>query len=325
MAESKIKAASAIDDLEELSVLASETDQESIEEAYTTFPLLQWINGNPVKKKEGGVPYTGGWFIAQSSVGDLESLPGWTKDTFITRSGVEVPGYFKRDVEFAFLLQRRHWRVMVKDGDEERAMYFPWNDYDRAKEAGKGKKPTGNVQWLVWVKDLDMINPMVLTVKGYVSAELTGSRTNEGVGGAFSHRVVGTINNALHANGNPNNLPWRAFWMRVGPQINDDGTPKFTTVGSGSNTSTVTLPALIGVKRGATPNEVKSLYVGKDLLRRLNELWHEERCQAWAAQWNQVQVDQPAKESEAAPRAKIADIAIDGADVADLGDEGINF
>jgi len=319
--------------LDDLAELASMTDQASVEKQRQQFPLLQWINGKPTEKKNGGVPYTGGWFISQDSAGDLQDIPGWTKDTFITRSGVEVPGFFKRDVEMAFLHMRRHWRVAVKNNrGEDRTVFFPWNQYAKADNlaATTGKKPSGSVQMLVWVKGLDVLNPMVVTAKGYVSAELTGGRNNEGVLGAFSSRVVGTINTVLQSRKAKNILPWRAFWLNIGPRRNADNTPEYTKVGQGTDTSTITLPALIGVPKRPRADEVEHLFVGKELFLQLNDLWAEPRCSEWARAWDEVsEEDDRVEPADSSANAKISSIDIDGDSVgggaADLGAEEIPF
>ena len=323
--EAEQRAIAAIDNMDELSAIADTIDQNTIERPTQAFPLLQWVNGSSNQKKIGGVAYTGGWFISQQSAGSLEELTGWVKDTLITRNGTEVPGFFKRDVEIAFLHMRRHWRV-VNEGDK--AVFYPWNQYNDALDASsKGKKPAGNVQVLVWVKGLDILNPMVLTVKGYVSAELTGSRNNEGVFGAFSTRVVGTINKALHAGGNKKSLPWRAFWMPVGPQRDEKGLPVYTTVGQGTATSQVTLPALIGIVKHPTAAEVRPLFIGKAMLDQLNVLWAEARCQDWAAAWDTVSQEQEVVASESSTKPRITNSDMDGAlsGAADLGDGPIDI
>ena len=204
---SKAKTTAVIDDLNltDLYEGAANTDQSDVERPVQVFPIVQWVNGSSAQKRTGGVPYTGGWFISETSAGGLDSLPGWTKDVLITRSGQEVPGFFKQNIEVAYLHKRRHWRVQISN---ERSAYFPFNQWDQAVQASPaGKKPSSALQMLVWVKDLDVLNPVVLTLKGYVSAEITGKRNQEGVLDAFSTRVAGTINNALHANGVKENLP----------------------------------------------------------------------------------------------------------------------
>ena len=311
-------------DMDDLLNAANGTDQETVETESQKYPIIQWVNGKGTLKKSGGVPYTGGWFISSDNIGEVKELPGWEADELITRNNQSIPGFFKRDILVSILHIRKRWRVQ---GDGEQATTFPWNMYDEAKAVSpNGKNPSGNVQIMVWLKDLDIYNPFVLTCKGFVGAEMTGNRTKEGVFGAFSHRVIGTINNALRnktpQGEKPKILPWRAFWCNVGPQREADGTPKYVTVGSGTQTSSISLPALIGVTQHPVAIEVASLFVGAPLLDRLNLLWGDPSSTAWQEAWNHLREEKESvtKEPDTTPAIVSGDLD-GGGGVADLGED----
>jgi len=319
MAKEEIKTKSVIDSLDDLMSVVETIDQDTIETQTQTFPIVQWVNGQNGMKKVGGVAYTGGWFISQESAGSNEALPGWVKDTLTIQSGEEIPGFFKRDIQIAYLHKRLRWRVTDKDN---KSLFFPWNEYKEAKEACEsGKNPSGNIQILCWVKDLDVLNPVVLTAKGLVGAEFTGNRTTQGVLECFATRVIGTINNALRAKGVKKSFPWRAFWMTIGPQRDAEGTPIYAQVGHGKATSPVTLPALIGVPPRPEVNEVKKLFVEAELLGILNTIWEEPRSTQWAEQWDTRQQStrvEPAEDQKPS-------IVLETNDVSNIGDEEIPF
>lgn len=310
------------DTLDDLLGVVETIDQETVETQTQTFPIIQWVNGKSALKRSGGVPYTGGWFISQQSTGDMQELPGWEKDVLATQSGEEVPGFYKRDIRIAYLYRRLRWRVTGADNNQ---LSFPWNEYDAALTAGRGKKPSGNIQILCWVEGLDLINPVVITAKGYVCKELLGNRQTEGVIDSFVNRVVGTINTALHKQGTSKNMPWRAFWMSIGPQREADGTPRYVQVGSGTAVSLITLPALIGVPPRPSVGQAKELFVGQPLLATLNTLYSEPRCTEWAAAWDIRQGETAPVEPATDNRPQISSQAVDGDGVADIGDEEIPF
>jgi hypothetical protein len=311
---------SVVEDIDDLLGVAEMIDQDTVEKPNQMFPIVQWVNGKPSNKKAGDVSWTGGWFISQTAAVGVEVLSGWTKDSLITRDGAEIPGFFKKDIQVAVLHYRRRWRITSRDGKTSR--FFPWNQYDEAKAEGR---PSGNLQVLCWLKEADMLNPIVLTLKGLVGAEFTGGRNADGVLGSFTRKVIGTMNNALRVQGSNKSLPWRAFWLTVGPRMKPDGSPEFTSVGEGTATSTISLPSLIGVSDKPTAAEVKPLFVGKELLATLNSLWGDPRVTDWAASWDVIQNQgDTAGETETKQRITVSDVG-DASGVSDIGDGPIPF
>jgi hypothetical protein len=175
------------------------------------------------------------------------------------------------------------------------------------------------------VKGLDLLNPVVLTAKGLVGAEIQGNNKTEGVLDAFSSRVIGTINNAMRAKGVKKSFPWRAFWITIGPQRDADGTPIYSQVGRGKATSPVTLPTLVGVPRRPDVPLVKDLFVGAPLLETLNTMWSEPLSLQWAEQWDKQQQQETHVEPAEDKGPSISMAAIDGDGVADIGTEEIPF
>jgi hypothetical protein len=271
-------------------------DQSTVEEYGPQYPFLQWVNGKAPEKRAGGVPFTGGWFVQQLQVG-RETLEGWTRGTLIHRDGTETDGFFARDITVSLVHHRRRW-LSGTNGDTRG---FAWNDYDSAKAWGKA---TGHMHALVIVRGLEDLGPLVLTMKGSVSAAFIGSKAREGVIAAHSRLVVGQANSLTAKAGKKGRWPFRAFWLTVGPQRDATGAPVFSEVGVKPNTSQVTLPVALGLHDGMTGDEIGALFVGASLLEQLNQLYTE--TDAWAHAWDAstAPVSDEAVEPHAATAAK---------------------
>jgi hypothetical protein len=298
-------------------------DQSTVEQRVATFPLVQWQNGDQKLKKSrdvaAGVPYTGGWFISVDNAGDVPELPGWAKSTLDTASGAEIPGFFKRDIKIAIIHTRRRWMVRLQDAQP---IWFPWKNYDKALASAGTGKPSGNEQLLCWVEGLDVINPVVITLKGMVGMAFSGGQGKEGVIEAFGRRIITTANTALRAAGRKEQYPYRAFWLSVGPQRDPKGEPIFTMVGPKGTQSPVTLPALIGVSSKPDVAEVGKFFVGKELLVHLNDVWTEQLD--WLHAWDKLRTNAQSEEEasttkDTASAGKIT--AEDGTSDIDMGDD----
>ena len=298
-------------------------DQSTVEQRVATFPLLQWVNGDAKMKKSGGVAYTGGWFISEENAGGLEEIPGWTKDSLSTSSGQEIPGFFKRDIRIAIIHSRRRWMVRQQD---QRPTWFPWKDYSKALAVAGTGKPSGNEQLLVWVDGLEALNPCVVTFRGMVGMEFSGGQGSEGVIGAFGKRVITVANAAIRAQGRKEQFPFRAFYLPIGPQRDSTGAPTPKMVGPKGSQSPVTLPALLGVSMKPDVAEIGKLFVGKDLLAELNDLWTENLD--WLKAWDTLRSSAQAQDDAATSKdtdgaAKI--VSEDGTSDIDMGDEPTVF
>ena len=190
---------------------------------------------------------------------------------------------------------------------------FPWNKYDAAKAAGKA---SGRLQALCIVKGLEAAGPVVLTLRGNsaMAFEGRGGDTSAAVG-KFQATVITAANLASQAKGQRGKRwPLFAFWLPVGADREADGTPRFTKVGQGNNTSSICVPVALGIP--AKPGEVKlnAHYVGGELLEECKRVWADAETN-WTHGWDnlqpeQEQVAEAVQEQPAVPA---------GADLAALG------
>lgn len=275
-------------------------DQSTVENEGVRYPTITFINGDPKMKKGGGVAYEGGWFI------DMDKAPadmteyGWVKDSFMTRSGAEIEGYWARQIEISVINQRRRWMV---DGQG-----FPWNAYEEAKTAGN---PRGHQQFLVLVKGAEALGPFAITLKGHAGMAFQGARqyAQTGALSVFSKTVIAAANTKTK----PAKWPFRAFWLPVGAQKDAKGNPVFTEVGVAPNNSTVLLPVPVGLPEKAANVDLNKFYVGDEVLAIVNQLNTESAD--WVAQWENKMSSDVGHRNGAHDEPE----AVDGDAAADLG------
>ncbi len=270
---------------------AEEVDQETVEEEGAQYPFIQWVNGAPTEKRGGGVPYTGGWFMQGEQVDDDE-IPGWEAGELIHSNGSSTPGFFRRDLRVAILHWRRCWRVRLT---EDKIQNYPWSQYD---EASKIARPTGRVQVLVMIQGLEQMGPVVLTMKGSTSQSFSKHALAN-----FRKNLMDVANSMIRKSGRDNKLPFRAFWLELGPERKDDGTPEFTKVGEGANSSLVTLIAALGLDERLTQAELSQHFVGRETLAEFSRLWVE--TESWAHAWEQFEA-QPDDSTLGTPKGEAA-------------------
>jgi hypothetical protein len=248
-------------------------DPLSVEVEVASYPWVQWVNGSAKQKAAGGVLYHGGWFEKVREV-----RQGWQPGELIHEDGSLDEGLFRRDLTVAIIAVRRRW--ITRGAGPQQG--FPWSDYQKALEVGA---VSGHMQALVLIQGEEGLGPVVLTAKGTVAHEFLGSAKNpNGVIALFRSRIVGAANDLAHKAGKSGLWPLRAFWLNVGPQRDDKGNPTFTVVGKAPNTSTVIFPTLLGTHDKMTPDEIRALFVGKELLTDLNRMYDE--TAAWRTAWD---------------------------------------
>lgn len=248
------------------------------------YPLLQWVPGSPGKKKEGGLPYEGGFFL--SSDVNL-AVPGAVPHVFVTKEGEEIEGFAVKDLEFAVIRTRRSFRVQPDVGLAQR---FGQGEYDEACEAGK---PRGQTHVLCVVKG--MSEPVVLTFTGMAAKAMSGMGGNDrGILPQFGDRVLSAANRLAKEKGKGARYPRCAFRLIVGPEREENGTPVFTEVGS-KEKAKVTLPSWIHEPGTLDPGTLNRLFVGNaDFAAYQREFAMSED---WAEEWSD--------EKLAARRAKL--------------------
>lgn len=258
-------------------------DQESVETLGTQYPWIQWVHGDSRLAKLGGVPHTGGWFMTAEHGFTAEELPDWEPGELTHQEGETTEGFFARDLTIAVIRYRRAWRV-TKGG---RADLYDWREYDRAvaEAAASGGHVSGRTQILVGVRGLEELGPLVLTMRGSVSKAFMPSRSgDESVLNAFQRCVIAPANTLNRKRGKKAMWPFRAFWLAVGPDRDAKGAPIYTSVGQGSEKSTVTLPVALGLDEKLDPQALGQRYVGSELLAQFSEWWDE--ADTWAHAWD---------------------------------------
>jgi hypothetical protein len=135
------------------------------------------------------------------------------------------------------------------------------------------------------VRGLD--EPVVLTLPGTIGRYVSEQEN------AFRRSVVAAANQrSKDAGMEPNWNPWH-FWMPLGaPLYGEKGNrqPKFTTVGSGNQTSQITTPVLWSIPTSAgdvTDELLNKLYVGQESITVFDGLWHE--AKEWQEMWGNAQ------------------------------------
>ena len=257
-------------------------DQGTVESFGPAFPFAYWVNGDKKLKQIGGVPYTGGWFLPADQVEDRLNAdglpgPGWTAGTQEFRNGQSQDGFYARNVSIAVLVWRKRWIVNDIRGG------FAWKEYEKAKVEGN---PRGHLQVLGVFHGMEEYGPLVLSSKGMVSKAITDNAF-----AAFNRYVIAEAARLKRAK-----PPFRMFWLTVGPEMDGDN-PRFTTVGTGSETSIITLPCAVGLTAKLDKAALGKRYVGNELFGRLNELRVDADVLAWATAWDTTNLAEPDPES----------------------------
>lgn len=258
-------------------------DQESVETPGTQYPWIQWVHGDSRLAKLGGVPHTGGFFMTAEHGFTADELLGWEPGELTHQEGETTEGFFIRDLTVAVIRYRRAWRV-TRGG---RGDLYDWREYDQALQdaAASGGHVSGRTQVLVGVQGLEALGPLVLTMRGSVSRAFMPSRGGDDtVLNTFQRCVIAPANTLNRKRGKKLLWPYRAFWLTVGPDRDAQGAPVYTTVGEGSEKSTVTLPVALGLTEKLDPAGLGQRYVGSELLAQFSEWWDE--ADTWAHAWD---------------------------------------
>jgi hypothetical protein len=242
------------------------------------FPIVQWVNGDPGKKKSGGLEYHGGFFISAEQ--GIE-VPGATDYTLITSNGDEVEGHMIRDLELIPIRYRRSW--LASADEKGLAQRFPWNAFEDAKEFDHKESPRGRGQLLALIKGMD--EPVVVTLSGMTAAAVFSAGRNRGVIPTFGQTVLNRAKQLARRAGREIDYPLCAFGLSIGPKRDDKGEPIFDKVGSGSNTSQVTMPVWLD-KPAGMPDEadIRRRFVGRELFGKVQDM--HKGADEWYQQWS---------------------------------------
>lgn len=273
-------------------------NQDTVEQDGSRYPNISFHNGDPAQKKAGGVSYQGGWFIAEDNAPADMTLYGWEKDSFVSRSGEEITGYWAPTIAVSIICGRKRW---IANGQS-----FAWTEYEKAKEAGG--TPRGHQQYLVLLKGAEELGPFVIGLKGHAGMCFGGSRqySSTGVLSCFNRTVIAAAN----AMTKPQKWPFRAFWLTATSAKDGKGNPVFSEVGSAGASSKVVLPVPTGLPEKAAEVNLDEYYVGDDVLSQVNQLFEE--AQPWAQAWTSFNGKAAPGKEEVTEEATEEDLAAQG-------------
>lgn len=278
------------------------------------FPIIQWHTGDNKMKKAGGIDYMGGFFIKADAIDDETMLAaGWEKTTWTHDNGTESAGWWRRQAGLAVIAIRKRWEVFQEGG--RRPLVYPWKKYDAAKAVGR---PSGRLQALCVVKGLEAAGPVVLTLRGMsaVAFEGRGGDASSAIG-KFQATVITAANLASQAKGQRGKRwPLFAFWLPVGADREADGSPRFTKVGQGNNTSQIVVPVALGLPAKPADVNLNQFYVGNELLEECKRIWADAEAN-WTHAWDNLtpEVEQVAEAVQDEPAQPVTA----GVDLGELG------
>ena len=244
-------------------------DQTTVENTGPTYPVAQWLHGDPKLAAAGGVAHTGGIIIPDKYLDDsVAPAPGWSRTNVAFSSGKSEAVLAAQKLRLAVIRTRFRWFATYNGV----TTYYPRSGY----QADSGMR--GHVQALCGVHGFEQ--PIVVTFKGKASQEFErllkdfSQKVQEA-----AYRVTrekGNGNGSSIAANQQNRFPRFAFYMRLAPGPH-------VKVGQKGQESIITppvleLPAVIG------EDYLSKIYVGRDRLQELQQHFHD--AAEWAAAWD---------------------------------------
>lgn len=291
---------------------------------YAGYPIIMWMNGDPSSEKLGAdnMEYTGGFFLTtvyrngeklfqripegsdsnQFTEVDFSGM-GWKKDYFINSKNKKVTGWWRKDIQAAFICGRERWEVYQGDGDDAKVLGF--TNYKDAEAKGS---PRGQMQVLAIVKGMEDFGPVVFRFKGYAMKAFKGQAdfASFGVLHQLQNKVTIPAGRLLpKSDGAPSNINYRAVWCHFGPHVKD-GAPIFYKAGKGDKSTMIAVPAYYG---GAvtTKEDIGKFYVGAQLITTVNMLF--DNAAEWANAWKNLKGEAQGAPADEATTAKPAAVA----------------
>lgn len=272
----------------------------------STYPVIQWVNGQPDKLREGGVAYRGGFFY--SSEAGIE-IPGFEPYQFVTKDGDVIDGFAAVEMTFVPIRMRRSWLVTPEKGLAQR---YASNEFDEASEAGD---PRGVTHLLVKPKGCD--DPAIITLRGYAAKSVASSAGKDrGIIPSVGLKLANAASRIARKAGRNVNYPLCAFEITIAGEVDEKGVPVHTEVGS-QKKSKVCLPVWKGEPVDVDQAVLKAFYVGNDMFKKTQEIHAE--SEGWYNEWNQDELS--------AARARISKkpAAAPAQDGKKIGPDGIPF
>jgi hypothetical protein len=248
------------------------------------YPVIQWVNGTPQGKASGAdsIAHTGGWFMSADQ--GIEPPPGFEAYTLVTSEGTEVVGFAKRDLTFSPIRTRRCWTV--DPGDGGLLQRFAQADYESAQAIGK---PRGNAHIIAGLEGVD--EPVLLSLRGMTAKAMMGQGRDRGIIPEYGNKIIRAAKRVARkhkrkgADGKGKSFPLCTFRLTVGPARDDKDKPDFTKVGTGNNTSQITLPVWVDEPKALVNQALLNrLYVGNETFAMYQDIHRE--TDEWRAAWD---------------------------------------
>ena len=260
-------------------------DQTTIEAAGPSYPIAQWLHGDPKLAAAGGVAHTGGIILPDKYLDEsVAPAPGWARTTVAFSSGTSEAVLAAQKPRLAVIRTRFRWFVTYNGV----TTYYPRSGY----QADSGMR--GHVQALCGVHGFEQ--PIVVTFKGKASQEFErllrdfSQKVQEAAYRVTREASRGNGNGGLAPNAQ-NKFPRFAFYMRLtpGPHVK---------VGQKGQESIITppvldLPAVIG------EDYLSKIYVGRDRLQELQQHFH--AAAEWSAAWDRPGAEETLDDHELDP------------------------
>ena len=267
------------------------------------YPIVQWVNGNPKNKKQGGIAYTGGFFISaeQGISTDVLARVGFEPYSLVTNDGTEISGFAAETITGSPIRYRRCWQVQPEG---QLARRFGWDEYDAAQEEGR---PRGVAHILFAINGLE--EPVLVSFRGFTAKAVMGQDKERGIIPVYGAKIVGRAKKLAKAADKSNNYPLCAFRLKIGPAKAEGGkTPAFTEVGKGDKKNLVTMPVWVDEPADEIDMRMLNLlFVGSKNFA-LYQDWHK-TADEWVGAW-----DTESLQGFRNRRGKKADGTAEGAD-----------
>ena len=254
---------------------------ESVVESGPSYPLAQWLNGDPKLAAAGGVAHTGGVILPAKHLDeDVKLAPAWTKATVTFANGKSEAVLARQKVALAVVRTRFRWRAQQNGV----MSYLPRTGY----VGGAGLR--GDLQALCGIYGYAF--PVVVTFTGRASQEFERLLQEFNSKVLEAARRLGVDKSGQNRN-KAARLPRFAFYMKVAPGPHQKAGQK--------GAESIITPPVLHLPEAVTPDYLAAAYVGRERLLELQQIYHD--TSDWAQAWDQLASD---------PRASLTHSGDDG-------------
>ncbi len=259
-------------------------DHSTVEAFGPTYPIAQWLHGDPKLAAAGGVAHTGGLILPTKYLDENQApAPGWTRTTVAFSSGKSEAVLATQKPRLAVIRMRFRWFVVYNGV----TTYSPRSGY----MANAGMR--GHIQALCGLPGFDF--PVVVTFKGKASQEF------ERLLREFSQKVQESAYRLLRdkdgsgriAANSQGRFPRFAFYMRLAPGPH-------VKVGQKGQESIIT-PPVLEMPATITEDYLGKVYVGRERLMAFQQIYHD--AADWAAAWDRPGAEETLDDHEVEPEA----------------------